>query len=149
MHPPAYRHLRCTNNLIDFMSFSVSVQFSSRCESFSSPRKYLINNVGQDWLPWLNQAGEKGCAKKKSCAFLNLERAMYPFMARVKLGATLRSPKSAIPESKVLPVAPSIVVLKFGTTGKPRLLISIYSSASSVQYTITGDNGKQFSGNPL
>ena len=69
---------------------------------------------------------------------------MYPFIALVKLGATLKLPKSAIAESNVFPVAPSIVVLKLGTTGKPRLLISICSSASSVQYTVTGDNGKQF-----
>eukprot|EP00973_Karenia_brevis_P000956 130873-Karenia_brevis.AAC.1 len=43
---------------------------------------------------------------------------MYPFIALSNEGTVDMSPKSAIPESNVLPAAPSIVVLKFGTVGR-------------------------------
>ena len=50
--------------------------------------------------------------------------------------------------SKRYPVAESIVMLKFGTSGKPFRQISMFSSESRHQYVEVGAIGNQFLGRP-
>ena len=73
---------------------------------------------------------------------------MYQVIDRWCVGDEVKSPKSAIAVSKVLPVALYTVRLNLGTTGNPLRLIWISPVASRFQQTVTVDNGKQLCGIP-